>query len=260
MSVHFIARGRLGNAIFRYMAISIMCICCNMNYHQNETGRVNMSDEEFYKISNKLLKNEMISLSTHSYIMSEYYQHDEIYKKYKTNILQFIRANQHHTIITDGITAGDGKCETYKMIDIIQTPTHFKKIYKNVLHLRLEDFVTHNLHISTKRIIDLFEQNIITDAICIVCKQPSTEFEVNYIRELKEYFNKKEIELHMEHNDVITDYYIMKEANVLICSCSTLSWSAAFFSDKIQKCYLPNYLIQPGIMTCKYPIDNTSHY
>ena len=260
MSVHFIVRGRLGNAIFRYMAISIMCICCNMNYHQNETGIVNMSDEEFYKLSNKMLKNEIISLPTHSYIMSSFYQHDEIYKKYKTNILQFIRENPHHTIITDGITAGDGKCEIYKMIDILQTPPHFNKKYKNVLHLRLEDFVTHNLQISTKRIIYLFEQNIISGAICIVCKQPSTDFEANYIRELTEYFNKNEVELHIEHNDAITDYYIMKEANVLICSSSTLSWSAAFFSDKIQKCYLPDYLIQPGIMTCKYPIDNTSHY
>ncbi len=134
------------------------------------------------------------------------------------------------------------------------------KKYKNVLHLRLEDFGTHNLQISTKRIIYLFEQNIISGAICIVCKQPSTDFEVNYIRELTDYFNKNEVELHIEHNDTITDYYIMKEANVLICSFRTISWSAAFFSDKIQKCYLPDYLIQPGIMTCKYPIDNTSHY
>jgi hypothetical protein len=52
----------------------------------------------------------------------------------------------------------------------------------------------------------------------------------------------------------------MKEAETLICSRSTLSWCAAFFSDKIVQCYLPDYEVQPNIMTCKYPIDNTIIY
>ena len=63
----------------------------------------------------------------------------------------------------------------------------------------------------------------------------------------------------LEHNDTITDFYIMKEAELLICSKSTLSWCAAFFSDKIQKCYLPDYITTAN-STCKYPIDNTELY
>ena len=51
----------------------------------------------------------------------------------------------------------------------------------------------------------------------------------------------------------------MKEANTLICSMSTLSWCAAFFSDKIQKCYMPDYEIKVN-STCKKPIDNTELY
>jgi hypothetical protein len=35
----------------------------------------------------------------------------------------------------------------------------------------------------------------------------------------------------------------MKEAELLICSKSTLSWCSAFFSDKIKKCYMPEYNI-----------------
>lgn len=259
MSVHFIARGRLGNAIFRYMAISIICTCCNMDYHQHETGRVKLSDEDFYNLSNKLLKNEMISLPTHSYIMSDFYQHDEIYKKYKTAILQFILDNPHHTVITDGITAGDGKREIYKMIDILQTPPHFNKKYKNVLHVRLEDFVQHNLYIEVERIINLLNQNIIIDDLCIVCKKPTTEFEHNYINQIKEFLITKNINVITEHNDILTDYYIMKEAETLICSKSTLSWCAAFFSNKIRQCYLPDYIERIN-QTCKRPIDSTILY
>ena len=63
----------------------------------------------------------------------------------------------------------------------------------------------------------------------------------------------------LEHNDTITDFYIMKESELLICSKSTLSWCAAFFSDKIQKCYLPDYN-ETANSSCKYPIDNTELY
>lgn len=145
------------------------------------------------------------------------------------------------------------------MIDIINTPYDFSKKYENVLHLRLEDFVMHNLYLKTERIIKLLDKNIISESLCIVCKQPTTEFEKLYIKEIKDYLNKKNIKTLLEHNDVITDYYIMKKAKILICSNSTLSWCSAFFSTNIEKCYLPDYITSPN-STCKYPIDNTELY
>jgi hypothetical protein len=53
----------------------------------------------------------------------------------------------------------------------------------------------------------------------------------------------------------------MKNAKILICSTSTVSWAAAFFSETIQKCYFPDYTadIYP-VSSCKYPIDNTELY
>ena len=94
---------------------------------------------------------------------------------------------------------------------------------------------------------------------CIVCKTPVTEFEISYINYIKDYLESINIKIFIEHNNVLTDYYIMKEAELLICSKSTLSWCAAFFSDKIQKCYLPDYITTAN-STCKYPIDNTELY
>lgn len=259
MSIHFEYRGRLGNAIFRYLACSVLSINFNLEYENNKNGNLEISDYNFHEISNKLLKNEQVDIPKNSYKMSGFYQHDEIYKKYKKEIFNYIQNHPLHKVSTDGINAGDGRIEYFKMIDILNTPKDFQKKYKNVLHVRLEDFITHNLYVSTERIINLFKTNIVRNTICIVCKEPSTAFEKRYLNELKEFFASQNIHFIFEHNDVLTDYYIMKEAEILICSKSTLSWCAAFFSDKIKKCYLVDYKTKIN-MTCKNPIDNTTLY
>lgn len=259
MSVHFEPRGRLGNAIFRYLACSILSIHFNLEYENNRGGNIEINDQYFHEISNKLVKNEQVDIPKNSYKMPGYYQHDEIYKKYKKEIFKYIQNHSLQQVSTDGINAGDGKIENFKMIDILNTPKDFQKTYKNVLHVRLEDFVTHNLYVSTERVMNLFKKKIIQDSICIVCKEPSTEFEKGYLKELEDFFISQKMDVTFEHNDILTDYYIMKEAETLICSKSTLSWCAAFFSDKIKKCYLVDYKTRIN-MTCKNPIDNTILY
>jgi len=205
---------------------------------------------------NKIL---MINKNITGINMQCYYQHDKIYKLFKQQIVNFIKKNPTHYVLTDGVAAGDNNNEKFYMKDILITPTSFNKRYKNVLHIRLEDFVKHNLYLKVERICALLDKNILTDNICIVCKKPTTEFENQYIHQLIQHAKNKNLNVLLEHNDTITDFYIMKEAEVLICSKSTLSWCAAFFSDKIQKCYLPDYTETPN-STCKAPIDNTELY
>ena len=255
MEVNFLILGRLGNAIFRYMASAIVCIVYSGKYVVKKSQPNCLSDENFCDIFIKNNKKNITSVN-----MYGYYQHDFIYKYYKDSIIDFIKKNQEHYILTDGINAGDGHHEKFYMINILNTPSNFTKKYKNVLHVRLEDFVSLNLFLPTERIISLLKNNIVKEELCIVCKKPETEFEKNYILNIEEYLKNKNINVIIESNDVLTDYYIMKEAEILICSKSTLSWCAAFFSDKIQQCYLPDYEIQPNIMTCKSPIDNTILY
>lgn len=263
MKVKFVIRGRLGNAIFRYLACSIMCIHYNCIYtveNSHELNYYRLDDEKFNELCNNILqKNKPILCQNAIYIMDGFYQHDTIYKINKNDIINFIKNNSTHYILTDGIEAGDYNCEKYYMINIINTPSNFVKKYKNVIHLRLEDFVTHNLYIDKNRIVSLLNKNIIKDNICIVCKKPTSKFEIEYIKYITDYLDNNKINYNLEHNDVLTDYYIMKEAEVLICSNSTLSWCAAIFSDKISKCYFPDYDIQIN-STCKKPIDNTEFY
>lgn len=256
MEVNFVVLGRLGNAIYRYMAASIVCIIYNGNYVVNNTQIDNLNDIDFYSIFVKNIKKTINSVN-----LVGYYQHDNIYKYYKESIKNFIINNPTHFVLTDGITAGDAKFEKFYMINILNTPNNFNKKYKYVLHLRLEDFVTHNLYIKKERVIELLQKiNIESNEICIVCNKIETNFEIEYINFICNFLKEKNINIIIESNDVLTDYYIMKEAEILICSKSTLSWCAAFFSDKIKLCYFPDYDIQCNIMTCKNPIDNTILY
>lgn len=263
MSVTFGIRGRLGNAIFRYMAASVICIICKVDYHCDQSQKHNgtsITDEDFFNISKHIINGDNVHLEKNNYFMTEYYQHDEIYQLFKDKIITFINDNPEHIVITDGINPGDGNLETFKMYDILHTRNNFNKSYDRVLHLRLEDFVTHNMYLPVDRILSLLDKHVISNDLCIVCKFPTTEFEKSYIEKIKAYLHLHNITPYLEHNDILTDYYIMKEAKTLICSKSTLSWCAAFFSTTIKYCYLPDYKIKPGRITCKRPISNTTLY
>jgi hypothetical protein len=262
MIVNFIPAGRLGNAIFRYMASVIICIYYNGKYNISNNSNYpgfRLNDNIFLKIIEGIENNNLYYLPFSQINMNNYYQDDDIYKKHKEAIFEFIENNPQHYVLPDSINAGDGKREKFYMIDILKTPLNFNKKYKNVLHIRLEDFVKHNLYLNCERILNLLDKNIISESLCIVCNQPTTDFEYSYIKSIKDHLENMNISVFLEHNDVITDFYIMKCSETLICSKSTLSWCAAFFSTSIKKCYLPDYDTTPN-STCKYPIDNTELY
>ena len=52
----------------------------------------------------------------------------------------------------------------------------------------------------------------------------------------------------------------MKNAKTLICSCSTISWLAAFLSETVETVYFPNNNNNQSHETFKQPIDNTILY
>ena len=251
MSVNFVIRGRLGNAIFRYLACAVLCIKYNKRYSICSTGTY-VSEKMFLDITNNTSCLDHTNLN-----LNEFYQYDSIYRIFKNRIINFIEQNPQHLIITDGILAGDGRYETFKMYDIIHVPSTFTKIYENVLHVRLEDFVINNSFIKVDRVLSLLS-TINFSNICIVCKNPETTFECEYIKKIKDYLVTREIHVHMEHNDVLTDYYIMKMAKTLICSMSTLSWCASLLSNVIETCYVPTY--NGSSYSFKSPIDNTFYY
>jgi len=256
MKVNFIIKGRLGNAIFRYLASSLLCIYFNGEYVINEIQSNNCSDEDFCLLFNNSIKNTNIN----SLNMIGFYQYDTIYRKNKNLIIDFIKNHPSHYVLTDGINAGDGNLEKFFIKDILYTPVSFTKKYKNVLHIRLGDYISHNWFVPFERIINLLEKNIIEGELCIVNDLLKTDFEKKYLLIITEYLKNKNINVIIESNNILTDYYIMKEAEILICSRSTISWCAAFFSDKIKYCYFPDYDTESCSMKYKNPTDNTILY
>jgi hypothetical protein len=266
MLIRFIPRGRLGNAIFRYMASYIMCKYYNGKYvEQGVYGKYNLSDENFYKIQKNILEKKIININFNGIDiinMNGFYQHDEIYLKHKQELVDFINNNPSHYVITDGIKAGDNNCQKFYMKDIINTPDNFNKKYKLVLHLRLEDFMDNNLYIKPDRIINLIDKllidNILKEEIVIICNKPTKREEVEYISILNKKLLENNIKIILEHNDILTDFYILKEAEILISSNSTLCWCATLFSNNLKICYFPEYT--SNSQTFKKPIPNTYYY
>jgi hypothetical protein len=187
-----------------------------------------------------------------------YFQHDNIYLKYKQQIIEYIRKHPNDTLTTDGKTptrqdfAYD--TEYYKAISLLEHPAGIIRSYDTVVHLRLEDFIENGSVIHPFYIKQLLE-SIGAPSYCIVMNTPNTELELAYIEYLRKFFT-----VIIESNDIITDYHIMKNAKTLICSCSTVSWAAAFFSEKVQQVYMPNYPAKRPHETFRKPIDNTIQY
>jgi len=263
MKFYFKKNGRLGNAIFRYMAAAYLCIKYNGEYSAdkniNNNNLINIIDENFIEIINK-----NIELPDRNYILLDYFQHDTIYKLYKKEIIDFIKKNDH-IVYVDGYDI-----ETQNGVKIKEIIKNTGKVYDFVLHIRLGDRVNMNGIIKIEKLETLIDNMNINDMedfneIVIVCDKLNTDYEKEYIERIKnKLFNKFNKEIIFENNSILEDYHIMKNAKILVCSISTLSWCAAFFSENIKKCYMPNHQSHPLLSNknCSFyfPIDNTELY
>jgi hypothetical protein len=275
MYIQFVPNGRLGNAIFRYLACVILCKYYHAEYLSEQQKRYKtrfgVSDAFFQKISAGICSNHLVSLgptdskeSEQTFVtMFGYYQHDTIYFQHKQEIIEYILAHPDHVIYTD-------RRQKYLVQSFVHIPESFNKRYPFVLHLRLEDFLTHNLYIPSERLVQLLTELIQTQKLehqlVIVCNQPTKEEERKYIQTIVDVLDTQDthidphpIQIIFEHNDPLTDYYILREAETLIASNSTLCWAATFFSSRLKTCYFPKYPFTANQTFCK-PVEQTFYY
>ena len=107
MSAIFQIKGRLGNAIFRYLACSLFCIKYNLEYKNKGTHNYVINDKLFINWINSDKENKKLRFKKTNFLFNGYYQHDDIYIKYKKELLEYMHINQNHILTTDGIKAGD---------------------------------------------------------------------------------------------------------------------------------------------------------
>jgi len=250
-----IPQGRLGNAIFRYLASTIFMLKYNgervYNINSGDLNNIIVNDDFFITWKNNLLYNKIKPIKLNKYLFLGYFQHDDVLRAYKNELINHIKNNSNDLLITDG---NINDCvSTYKAEQLLSTDMPFNK-YDIVFHLRLEDFITYGLVMNPNSLIKLLD-NHKNDKICFVVNKIQTKLEEKYI----EFFTKK-YNIVVESNDIIQDYHIMKNAKILCCSCSTISWMASFFSETVELVYFPNYNNNRLHETFKKPIDNTVLY
>uniref|UniRef100_A0A6C0EFK9 Glycosyl transferase family 25 domain-containing protein n=1 Tax=viral metagenome TaxID=1070528 RepID=A0A6C0EFK9_9ZZZZ len=191
-------------------------------------------------------------------IMDMYYQFDDIYLNNKESILKFIEKNKsEHILKTDNN-------ESYLLKDVYDNLVlDVNKIYDIVIHLRLDDFNNREDYIEYDYLINLFNTIDFSEKkIGIVVQKPNNITDLDILNRYLLWFKNKNYIIKVESNDTITDFNIMKQCKILICSNSTLSWSAAYLSKDIELCYFPNYCFYkiPRKVYFKKPIQNTILY
>ena len=264
MRVLAVPLGRLGNAVFRYLATIVFHIVFNATIiHSTKKLETDpyllIKDDEFISWMNDHLNGGTLGLDDDGvYGFLGYFQHDTIYLKYRSQIINYIRTHPKDVLTTDGNNELRSDFNYvpnhYSSESLLNDPQGFKKYYETVVHLRLEDFIDNGTAIHPLYIKQVLE-SIGAASYCLVMNSPDTELELSYLEYLRKYFN-----VIIESNDIITDYHIMKNAKTLVCSTSTISWAAAFFSDTVQRVYMPNYPAKRTHETFRNPIENTIAY
>jgi len=325
--VIFRSSGRLGNAIFRYLASILFCIKYNFEFILEENFKekfiyykgvdspgndigfindlniellksecdknnlsggfntlgfiksiidinllqsniyINNSNEEGLYVKNYIYINDnnffdyynSNSDLNQNIIMDGFFQFDNIYTDNRDEILEYIN-KYNHTIKTDD--------NQYFLISDLFNSLKESKKYDITIHIRLADFKNREDFIEYKYLEELFnnylyKNNYINKKIALVCSNQVDDEDTIYINNCLEWFNSKQFNITLESNSIIEDFLIMKNSKILICSNSTLSWSAAYLSNKIEICYMPNYSfyqIDNRITYFKYPIINTILY
>jgi len=248
-------QGRLGNAIFRYLASSLFGILYKAERSYDSAGCSAITDEFFINWKSAVEKGLLPSLPNTSFLFYGFFQHDAIYRKYKRELIDHILKNPSDILKTDG-NNGSGpyhyNSQTYKSIQLLEHNIPIK--YDFVIHLRLEDFLINNTAIHSDSLIQLLNK-IKQPNMCIVVNKIKTDLEHEYIDNLRKHFS-----FYVESNDIITDFHIMKNAKILVCSCSTISWAAALLSETVETVYMPNYPNTRIHETFRKPIENTVFY
>jgi hypothetical protein len=227
---------RLGNAIFRYFASSLFCIIykASRTYNQNECN--SEITEYFYRdwCNSILQSNKIIDMNPNiTYKFDGFYQTD-IYKIFRNDLNIWCREHPN-----DSVNSSDGSIVIRYCIGDLLSELNDDKKYDVVVHIRLEDYVTsgEKLIIHPDSICDVIEEIGATN-FCFVSNKITTEFEKKYMDYFKNKYKDK-FNIIFESNDIITDFKIMNNAKIMICSLSTLCWSAGLLSKNIEKVYFP---------------------
>lgn len=253
----FDPRGRLGNSIFRYMAMILVAL-----KFKNAVIDIDARKKIGAAVSNsrliELLSAEEDMLCS-DLCFTDFYQVGDIYQANIAGIKQYILENQNVKLYSND---DPSVLYTYETKYIYGPSAMKTKVYDFVLHLRLEDVACRDRYMCIKvekfvALLNTIPHTELSGRNAIVVHYTHTDFENNYIKTITDWFSENNISVTLEDNDIYTDFGILSNCKVLVCSMSTMSWAAAMLSDVLEKCYFPDYQNNPSNQTFKNPIKNT---
>ena len=274
MKIYGINYGGFGNAVFNVLGTILLNVLFpDLEMVSFETMEeieaykqtaIKIDDDFFLEIVNSKIEHNTdlcILDPIQHYWLSAYCQYDEIYVRYREQIVEYILAHPQEKIF-----AG----HTYRFFPICDiVSVQETERYDVLLHLRLGDFVALGWVIHPENIRQAFAKAIasaiadassnakaiaddIADAIAeassndlaenkkigIMVDHRNTELEKKYVEYIQEVCPEAEI---LENNDVIIDYNLLRNAKHVIASCSTFTWIALLFAQENQIVSFPNY-------------------
>lgn len=246
--VIFKPSGGLGDALFRYVASSIVCHKFNMKY---------ILLEDFIQLEN-FEKSNVFTLNDDNYIdfldsgvgkkdidknilMDGNFHFDFILTYFRNEVFEFINKTKHekHLVKVD-CKHGNKKYLINDLMELDLDDSVSSVRYKTVINCD-DKFTSYELIENIdKDIIILFDKD---------CKKIHKWLDVKNVQNI-------------EIENTISDFKLMRKSETLVCSYNTLSWIAAYFSNTISKCYMPNYNNFLSNRNCYFrnPIENTVLY
>ena len=258
MKIYGINYGGFGNAVFNVLGtillkilfpdLEIVPLETMEEIEEYKQTAIKINDEYFLEIVNTKIEHnrdpDLLDV-TRNYWNNSYSQYDEIYVRYREQIMEYILAHPQEKIFT---------AHTYHFFPIVDiVSVQETEIYDVLLHLRLGDFVVLGWTIHPESIREVFAKAFSKEVALVEAKDPdisenkkigimvdrrNTELEKKYVEYMLEVCPAAEI---LENNDIITDYNILRNAKHVIASCSTFSWAAVLFAQENQTVSFPNY-------------------
>lgn len=225
--VSFKPNGRTGNLLFQYLACKLI---------EHRFGHVYLNYEVFRNLNEYeiLNDNQFFGLNDDNYpltniLLDGFFQKSEIYTKYRQDLMKLLYSSLSDSWMLDGIKYHIG--DFLKLNDEVLPIRSFDV----VISLRLDDFI--QLPRERSDILPpSFYLNFLntipkeTDSkILIVCDKIRHKWEFEYIKCL-ELFNPVMIK-HIEGNELMNDFEILRDCPILIHSNSTFCWIASFLSN-----------------------------
>lgn len=249
MKIYGTNYGGFGNAVFNKLGTILLWILFSPNAELVSFDTMEEIDEykqnsilidEFYFVNivnSKIEKGIDILDPEKNYFFSGYSQHDEIYTRYKKQIVDYILAHPLEKIY---VAHENRFLPIYHIVAQKNTET-----YDIVLHLRLGDFVRLGWTIHPECVRQVFE-NVLSsiDAVqnekqvAILVDHQETELENQYVEYIRSVCPEAIV---YDKTDIFTAYNLMRNAKRMICSCSTFSWIATLFAREYQRVSFPNY-------------------